>query len=113
MLMQPEVNKIGKPSSLKLAGGIFCPFFSRSPLGWFYQRSILHSIPLCVSISTDALSSEREGLLSHQLTELGKEVVFCWMEVLEAGPTLCVSPKEFALALGAKLAAGGKFVAVT
>lgn len=93
-------------------GGLFV-YFPPSPVGWFYQGSILPCAPLCVSTSTDALSSERKGLLSLQLAESEKEVVSPLRAVLEAGLALCVSHKAFALPLGAKLTAGGTATVVT
>lgn len=112
MLMQAEENKIEQSSRLKLAGRIFCPFFS--PHLWIGFTKDSFSTPYHrVSTSTDALSSEREGLLSHQLTESWKEVVFDWIEMLEVCPTLFVSHMAFALPLGGKLTAGGIFTVVT
>lgn len=92
-------------------GEFFVYFFFPSALGWFNQGSILGSMPLCVSTSTDALSSEREGLLSHQLTELRKEVVSFDDSVGSVSNT--VSHTAFALPLGAQLSTGDTFRVVT
>lgn len=106
MLMQPEENnKIGKLSRLKVIGRTFCPFLFLHL--WVGLTKDPFSTPYhCVSPLALMLSPHGEkGCLSHQLTELGKEVVFPLTAVLEMCPTLSVSHMVFALPLGAKLRA--------